>query len=40
MVALADVAGSTSHLIAAVQSLDADEFIVATDMGILIGTIL
>jgi len=35
VVALADVAGSTSHLIAAAQSLDADEFIVATDMGIL-----
>jgi len=35
VVALADVAGSTSHLIAAAQSLDADEFIVATDIGIL-----
>ena len=33
--ALADVVGSTSHLIAAAQSLDADEFIVATDSGIL-----
>ena len=31
----ADVVGSTSQLIAAVQSLDADEFIVATDNGIL-----
>ena len=33
--ALADVVGSTSRLIAAAQSLDADEFIVATDSGIL-----
>ncbi len=31
----ADVVGSTSQLIAAAQSLDADEFIVATDNGIL-----
>ena len=35
VVALADVIGSTSRLIAAAQSLDADEFIVATDSGIL-----
>ncbi len=35
VVALADVVGSTSGLIAAAQSLDADEFIVATDLGIL-----
>jgi quinolinate synthase len=35
VVALADVVGSTSQLIAATQSLDADEFIVATDNGIL-----
>jgi quinolinate synthase len=35
VVALADVVGSTSGLIAATQSLDADEFIVATDIGIL-----
>jgi quinolinate synthase len=35
VVALADVVGSTSGLIAATQSLDADEFIVATDSGIL-----
>jgi quinolinate synthase len=34
-VALADVVGSTSQLIAAAQSLDAPEFIVATDNGIL-----
>ncbi|QRX82687.1 quinolinate synthase NadA [Glaciimonas sp. PAMC28666] len=31
----ADVVGSTSQLIAAAQTLDADEFIVATDNGIL-----
>ena len=31
----ADVVGSTSQLIAAAQRLDADEFIVATDNGIL-----
>jgi quinolinate synthase len=31
----ADVVGSTSQLIAATQNLDADEFIVATDNGIL-----
>ncbi|MDY7548626.1 quinolinate synthase NadA [Glaciimonas sp. Gout2] len=31
----ADVVGSTSQLIAAAQMLDADEFIVATDNGIL-----
>ena len=35
VVALADVVGSTSQLIAAAQSLDAEEFIVATDSGIL-----
>jgi quinolinate synthase len=35
VVALADVVGSTSGLIAATQSLDADKFIVATDSGIL-----
>jgi quinolinate synthase len=35
VVAQADVVGSTSQLIAAAQSLDADEFIVATDNGIL-----
>ncbi len=35
VVALADVVGSTSQLIAAAQSLDAEEFIVATDNGIL-----
>jgi quinolinate synthase len=35
VVALADVVGSTSALIAATQSLDAQEFIVATDNGIL-----
>jgi quinolinate synthase len=35
VVALADVVGSTSQLIAAVKSFDAQEFIVATDNGIL-----
>ena len=35
VIALADVVGSTSQLIAAAQSLDAPEFIVATDNGIL-----
>ncbi len=35
VVAQADVIGSTSQLIAAVQSSDAKEFIVATDNGIL-----
>lgn len=35
VVAQADVVGSTSQLIAAVVSLDAKEFIVATDNGIL-----
>ena len=35
VVALADRVGSTSQLIAAAQSLDAEEFIVATDTGIL-----
>ena len=35
VVALADVVGSTSQLIAATVSLDATEFIVATDKGIL-----
>ncbi|HCY61637.1 MAG TPA: quinolinate synthase [Oxalobacteraceae bacterium] len=35
VVAQADVVGSTSQLIAAAQSLDAQEFIVATDNGIL-----
>jgi quinolinate synthase len=35
VVALADVVGSTSQLIAATQTLDAQKFIVATDNGIL-----
>ena len=35
VVAQADVVGSTSQLIAAVTALDAEEFIVATDNGIL-----
>ena len=35
VVALADVVGSTSQLIAATTALDANEFIVATDNGIL-----
>ena len=35
VVALADVVGSTSQLIAATTSLDTNEFIVATDNGIL-----
>jgi quinolinate synthase len=35
VVALADVIGSTSQMIAAAQSMDAEEFIVATDNGIL-----
>lgn len=35
VVALADVVGSTTQLIAAATTLDADEFIVATDNGIL-----
>jgi quinolinate synthase len=35
VVALADVVGSTTQLIAATVSLDATEFIVATDNGIL-----
>jgi quinolinate synthase len=35
VVALADVVGSTSQLIAAAQTLDAEMFIVATDNGIL-----
>lgn len=35
VVALADVVGSTSQLIAAAQTMDAGEFIVATDNGIL-----
>lgn len=35
VVAQADVVGSTSQLIAAAQTLDANEFIVATDNGIL-----
>ena len=35
VVALADMVGSTSQLIAAAQSFDAKEFIVATDSGIL-----
>jgi len=35
VVAQADVVGSTSQLIAATHSLDAEEFIVATDNGIL-----
>jgi quinolinate synthase len=35
VVELADVVGSTSQLIAATTSLDANEFIVATDNGIL-----
>jgi quinolinate synthase len=35
VVALADAVGSTSQLIKAAQTLDAEEFIVATDNGIL-----
>ncbi|MGI4815993.1 MAG: quinolinate synthase NadA [Janthinobacterium lividum] len=35
VVALADVVGSTSQMIAAAQQLDAKRFIVATDLGIL-----
>jgi quinolinate synthase len=35
VVRLADVVGSTTQLIKAAQALDADEFIVATDNGIL-----
>jgi quinolinate synthase len=35
VIALADVVGSTSQLIAAAQTLNAPEFIVATDNGIL-----
>jgi quinolinate synthase len=35
VVALADAVGSTSQLIAAAQTMDAEEFIVATDNGIL-----
>lgn len=35
MVALADVVGSTTQLIQAARNLDAREFIVATDLGIL-----
>ncbi len=35
VVAMADVVGSTSQMIAAAQTLDATEFIVATDNGIL-----
>jgi quinolinate synthase len=35
VVALADVVGSTSQMIAAAQTMDTDEFIVATDNGIL-----
>ncbi|CAH2915555.1 MAG: Quinolinate synthetase (EC [uncultured Paraburkholderia sp.] len=35
VVALADVVGSTTQLIAAAQKLDATHFIVATDLGIL-----
>jgi quinolinate synthase len=35
VIALADVVGSTSQLIAAAQTLDAQEYIVATDNGIL-----
>jgi quinolinate synthase len=35
VVALADVVGSTSQMIHAAQTLDAEEFIVATDNGIL-----
>ncbi|MEO6353207.1 MAG: quinolinate synthase NadA [Burkholderiaceae bacterium] len=35
VVALADVVGSTSQMIAATQTLDTDTFIVATDNGIL-----
>jgi quinolinate synthase len=35
VIAQADVVGSTSQLIAAVRTLDAQEFIVATDNGIL-----
>ena len=35
VIAQADVVGSTSQMIAAAQTLDAEEFIVATDNGIL-----
>lgn len=35
MIALADVVGSTTALIKATQQLDAEEFIIATDQGIL-----
>ncbi|MFH1043481.1 MAG: quinolinate synthase NadA [Pseudomonadota bacterium] len=35
VVAQADVVGSTSQMIAAAQTMDADEFIIATDRGIL-----
>ena len=35
VIALADVVGSTTALIRATQTLDAEEFIVATDQGIL-----
>jgi quinolinate synthase len=35
VVALADVVGSTSQMIHAAQTMDAQEFIVATDNGIL-----
>ncbi len=35
VIALADVVGSTSQMIAAARDMDATEFIVATDSGIL-----
>jgi len=35
VIALADLVGSTSQMIAAAQSMNADEFIVATDLGLL-----
>jgi quinolinate synthase len=35
VVALADMVGSTSQMIAAARDMDADEFIVATDNGLL-----
>lgn len=35
VVALADLVGSTSQMIAAGRSMDAQEFIVATDIGLL-----
>ncbi|MFH1604151.1 MAG: quinolinate synthase NadA [Pseudomonadota bacterium] len=35
VIALADAVGSTSQMIAAARTMDADEFIVATDLGLL-----